>query len=185
VLIAQHIGAYWSYTLQHLRIHQARLDTTLANRGVRFSAGICKYCVYARTLRAVNTVSHKHGYVIRMARRARLFPLTIEVGPIATDGCDVTVHQQPHSAKSMKYLTALLIPSVWSTRVLLVVNSLAANFAVGPNTRARPTCSPTIIEFLRYIFAPPVRVRRCSEKSILVGIVELFVAISSNMKSDN
>lgn len=46
------------------------------------------------------------------SRRARLFLLTIEVGPIATDGCDVTVHRQPHSAKSMKYLTALLIPYV-------------------------------------------------------------------------
>lgn len=130
-----------------------------------FQAGICKYCVYARAAGAVNMASHKHDYVIRTARsrRARLFPLTIEVGPIATDGCDVTVHQQPHSAKSMKYLTALLIPYV-------VHESAPRRKFISREVRCwpehaspRPTCFPTIIEFLRYIFVP-LYVRRCRGK---------------------
>lgn len=130
-----------------------------------FQAGICKYCMYARAAGAVNMASHKHDYVIRTARsrRARLFPLTIEVGPIATDGCDVTVHQQPHSAKSMKYLTALLIPYV-------VHESAPRRKFISREVRcwpehasSRPTCFPTIIEFLRYIFVP-LYVRRCRGK---------------------
>jgi len=130
-----------------------------------FQAGICKYCVYARATGAVNMAPHKHGYVIRTdrSRRARLFPLTIEVGPIATDGCDVTVHRQPHSAKSMKYLTALLIPYV-------VHESAPRRKFISREVRRwpehaspGPRVSPTIIEFLRYIFAL-LYVRRCRGK---------------------
>lgn len=120
MLIAQHIGAYWERATRGGICAYIRLGLTRRRPRIAvldFRPGICKYCVYAREswCRAINTAPHKHdGYVIRTARsrRARLFPLTIEVGPIATDGCDVTVHRQPHSAKSMKYLTALLIPSV-------------------------------------------------------------------------
>jgi len=92
----------------------------------------------------------------------------------------------------MKYLTTLLIPSVVHERVLLVVNSLAAKFAVGPNTRARPTCSPTIIEFLRYILAPRPRLRpsigrgeKGGKYSRVLYTVALFAANSWNVKSDH
>lgn len=138
--------------------------------------------VCARAAGAVNTAPHKHGYVIRAARsrRARLFLLTIEVGPIATDGCDVTVHRQPHSAKSMKYLTALLIPHV-------VHESAPRRKFISREVRCwpehaspRPTCSPTIIEFLRYIFAS-LYVHRCGGKYSRSGNVVLFVAIWSEM----
>lgn len=82
---------------QHLRIHQARIDTATTNRSARFSRGICKFPVslLRRLYVAPSAVaSHKHGYVIRAQLATRLapsFPLTIEVGPIATDGRDVTV----------------------------------------------------------------------------------------------
>jgi len=135
----------------------------------------------------LNTVPHKHdGYVIRTARsrRARLFPLTIEVGPIATDGCDVTVHQQPHSAKSMKYLTALLIPSVVHESaprrkfISREVPLLARTRELDP--RVSQQLSNFCDISLRYPFCTCI-----AEKNIFFETVKLFVAIWNNMKSDN
>lgn len=139
-----------------------------------------------RAVHAINMAPHKHdGYVIRTARsrRARLFPLTIEVGPIATDGCDVTVHQQSHSAKSMKYLTALLIPSVVHESaprrkfISREVPLLARTRELDPRVPRQLSnfCDISLRYPLSCIAA---------EKNIFVEIVELFVTIWSNVKSD-
>lgn len=52
---------------QHLRIHQARIDTGTTDPSARFSRGICKFPVFRTppVRRAISVASHKHGYVIR------------------------------------------------------------------------------------------------------------------------